>query len=342
METEMETDAAAAAADLSHLVIRPYAGEADLPDIVRVGNADMALDGVRERLTIDDVAPEYRHASDAFDASRDVLVAEIDGRVVGAVRVNWIDTTSGEREFRSGGSVAPEWRRKGIGRRLLHAAQAIMRERAAEHPTDRPLLMGMFVDGHQAGREALARTEGYAPARWFFEMERPRIDEDRPEIPPMPEGLELRPATRELAPAIWRADLEAFRDHWGGWDDSEASFLRWVESPEFQPELCVVAWDGDEVAGAVLNVIFAAENAELGLRRGWLESVFTRRPWRGRGLARALIARSIHLLAERGMDTAALGVDADNPSGALGLYESIGFVVAERGAAWQKPMEVPA
>jgi ribosomal protein S18 acetylase RimI-like enzyme len=92
----------------------------------------------------------------------------------------------------------------------------------------------------------------------------------------------------------------------------------------------------------VLNTIFAAENAELGLRRGWLESVFTRRPWRGRGLARALIARSIHLLAERGMDTAALGVDADNPSGALGLYESIGFVVADRGAAWQKPMEVSA
>jgi ribosomal protein S18 acetylase RimI-like enzyme len=57
-----------------------------------------------------------------------------------------------------------------------------------------------------------------------------------------------------------------------------------------------------------------------------------------RGLARALIARSLHLLAAEGLDTAALGVDADNPSGALGLYESFGFAVAERGAAWRKPM----
>ncbi|MDQ3346144.1 MAG: GNAT family N-acetyltransferase, partial [Chloroflexota bacterium] len=87
---------------------------------------------------------------------------------------------------------------------------------------------------------------------------------------------------------------------------------------------------------------FAEENDELGLRRGWLESVFTRRQWRGRGLARALIGRSINLLAERGMDTAALGVDADNPSGALGLYKSCCFVVTERGSAWRKPLEATA
>ena len=79
----------------------------------------------------------------------------------------------------------------------------------------------------------------------------------------------------------------------------------------------VVAFDGDEIAGAVLNVIYEEENEILGLRRGWLDSVFTRRAWRRRGLARALIVRSLHLLHERGMDRAALGVDADNPSGAL-------------------------
>ena len=43
---------------------------------------------------------------------------------------------------------------------------------------------------------------------------------------------------------------------------------------------------------------------------------------------------------ERGMDTAALGVDTDNPSGRLGLYESYSLMLAERGAAWRKPLEV--
>lgn len=114
---------------------------------------------------------------------------------------------------------------------------------------------------------------------------------------------------------------------------------RWIESSEFAPDLFVVAWDGDEIAGAVLNAIYAHENEELGMRRGWLDSVFTRRAWRGRGLARALIMRSLTMLRERGIETAALGVDADNPSGALRLYESCGFTVVERGTAWQRRLE---
>jgi mycothiol synthase len=90
----------------------------------------------------------------------------------------------------------------------------------------------------------------------------------------------------------------------------------------------------------VLNAIYSEENAALGIRRGWLDSVFTRRAWRRRGLARALIVRSLHLLRARGMEIAALGVDADNPSGALGLYESVGFAVTERLTTWRRPLEV--
>ena len=335
-----QTDTVASTADLDRLVLRPYAGEADLPEIVRVSNSDMALDGVRVVLTLDDVAPAYRIPSESFDAARDVLMAELDGAVVGTIRVDWVDNTDGTREYRSRGHVDAPWRRRGIGRRMLHAADELIRERAAKHDTDRPRVQGLWSDDRQVGRRALAESEGYAAVRWFFEMERPHIDVDRPDIPPMPAGLEVRPVTADDAAAIWAADHEAFRDHWGGWDESEASLRRWVESPEFQPELYVVAFDGDEIAGAVLNGIIAEENEQLGLRRGWLDSVFTRRAWRGRGLARALIGRSIHVLAERGMDTAALGVDADNPSGALGLYRSCGFEVVDGGAALQKPLEV--
>jgi ribosomal protein S18 acetylase RimI-like enzyme len=100
-----------------------------------------------------------------------------------------------------------------------------------------------------------------------------------------------------------------------------------------------VAWDGDEVAGAVINTIYAAENATAERKRGWLDSVFTRRAWRKRGIAAALIARSLHVLADRGVRVAVLGVDADNPSGALRLYESAGFHTTERGTAWRKPMD---
>ena len=101
----------------------------------------------------------------------------------------------------------------------------------------------------------------------------------------------------------------------------------------------MVAWDGDEIAGAVVNTISEHENRELNRARGLLDSVFVRRPWRSRGLAAALVARSLVVLRERGMTSAWLGVDADNPTGALRLYEKAGFGVHLRSTAYRKPME---
>lgn len=88
----------------------------------------------------------------------------------------------------------------------------------------------------------------------------------------------------------------------------------------------------------VLNYINAEENRVYGRRRGYTETICVRRPWRGRGLARALLARSLRMLQELGLSEAALTVDADSPSGALRLYKSMGFVVDRQSAVYRKPL----
>lgn len=336
----MKTDTAARAAEqVPGLVVRPYAGEADHPEIVRLQNAEWAADGIRGRVSVPEVAAWLRHPSEQFDPARDLRIAELDGRPVAVTWTDWIDTTDGLREYRSRGFVEPAARRHGVGRVLLEDNIRRLHEIAAGHDTDRPRFLGLPTAEGSVGAPMLARRHGYEPVRWFFHME-VAIDGEIPEPPPLPDGIEVRPVGPDDAPAIWTADHDAFRDHWGGFDDSEASFRRWVESPEFIPELFVVAYDGDEIAAAVLNAIYPEENEDLGIRRGWLDSVFTRRAWRRRGLARALIVRSLHLLRERGMEAAALGVDAENPSGALGLYEAVGFRTTERMTAWRRPLEL--
>jgi len=335
----MKTDATTRAAGIPGLVLRSYAGESDLPEMVRIQNAEWAADGLGYRETVAEQAAYFAHPSAQFDPARDAIVAEVDGVMVGHARSDWVDATDGVREYRSRGAVDPAWRRRGIGGVLLAEGERKLRLLAAAHHTDRPRVFGTWAQERNVGANLLAERSGYRPARWFFDMERHGLDRDLPEIRPLPEGIEIRPVTADQLRTIWDADVEAFRDHWGGGDESDEALQRFLDAPDNDPSIWVVAWDADEVVSACINVIYAHENAETGRRRGWLESVFTRRAWRKRGVAGVLIDRSFHALAERGMDTAALGVDADNPSGALHLYESHGFAITERGTAWRKPME---
>ena len=115
-----------------------------------------------------------------------------------------------------------------------------------------------------------------------------------------PTGIEFRPVEPDHHRAIFDAELEAFRDHWeharlrrGG--ASTALF----ERSELDTSLWVVAWDGDEIAGVVQNWIWAEENERLGVQRGWLEHISVRRPWRRRGLGRAITAESLRRLRTR-------------------------------------------
>jgi ribosomal protein S18 acetylase RimI-like enzyme len=156
----------------------------------------------------------------------------------------------------------------------------------------------------------------------------------------LPTGLEIRPVAAADHRQIWDADTEAFRDHWNSGERTDEDYASWFGKPELDTSLWRVAWDGNEVAGTVMTFIWPKENEVLGLKRGWLEHVSVRRPWRRRGLAAALIAESLHALRGAGMTEAALGVDAENPSGALRLYEKMGFVRERTGVSYRKELTV--
>ena len=110
---------------------------------------------------------------------------------------------------------------------------------------------------------------------------------------------------------------EAFRDHFGAMDASEASYQRWIDSPRMDPRGIIVAFDGQEVAAGVQAAITPGENEARGYRRGWTDPVFTRRAWRRRALAFACLGRALEVLRDWGMTSAQLGVDTENPNEAL-------------------------
>jgi ribosomal protein S18 acetylase RimI-like enzyme len=221
---------------------------------------------------------------------------------------------------------------------MLRHNEHRLRQIADGHPEDGPRLLEGWASDTEDHWGHLLKEEGYNPVRYGFSMVRPDLEEI-PELS-LPEGLEIRPVPSKQTRAIWRAAREAFRDHWGYSEDewSYEHWEEWQESPTYTPDLWQVAWAGDEVAGMVLNFINEKENEEYGRLRGYTETICVRRPWRRQGVAKALIANSLRVLKAQGMMEAALGVDADNPNGALHLYRSMGFQVVKEFTTYRKPM----
>jgi ribosomal protein S18 acetylase RimI-like enzyme len=220
---------------------------------------------------------------------------------------------------------------------MLSWSERRLAEIAATVPDDRPGQLFGSTYASDLGGKALLERNGWTAVARGYEMVRPNLD-NVPELA-LPDGLTVRAVTESERRKIWEAAREAFRDER---DEHEWSEEDWAQFPEELPDtsLWVIAFDGADVAGGILNSIDKAANNHHGRARGALSSVWTGARWRRRGLAKALIARSLNLLRERGMTSAYLGVDGANPNQAMDLYESMGFEAATSTIDWRKPLDV--
>jgi mycothiol synthase len=325
------------------LVVRRFRGERDYASIVAVSNASHVEDGIEETVIPEEVANDYT-PRDKFDPYTDMILVEVDGDLVGFSEVTWrMDLEENWQGWHTA-YLLPEWRRKGIGSAMLEWNESRLREIAAEQASNGndQRFFQVFSQDTAVGRNALIKGAGYEPVRFFYFMQRLDL-ENLPEAP-LPAGVRVRPVEAEHLRAIWDAKNEAFRDHWGYGQRSEEDFQRWQDDPYNDLSLWQVAWardeeDGEEhVAGMALNFIYPEDNARFGFLRGEVGTLGVMRAWRGRGLGRALLVRSIEVLRQRGMTEVVLEVDTDNLTGALRLYEGVGFRTLSQDTVYRKPI----
>ena len=323
------------APEISGLSFRHYLGEADWPQMLVLSNLVNKANKTDEVESMEQLSHNYTHLKNC-DPYKDAIVGEVNGEMVAFCRVWWAKETDGPYVYRMFGNIHPDWRRKGLGTALLAYCENRLQEVAEEneHPQDTPHFFESWSGNTIPNTTALLENQGYKPERYFFDMLRP-IDAPIPEAP-LPKGLEVRPFEESHNRPIFDAAEEAFRDHWGHIPSTEEDYQRFITDPDSKQELWKVAWDGDEVAGMVLNTIFEEENKEFNCKRGWTDPICVRRPWRRRGLARALIAESVKMFREMGYDETALGVDTKNANGALNLYKGMGYETKKTWISYRK------
>jgi mycothiol synthase len=177
----------------------------------------------------------------------------------------------------------------------------------------------------------LLESRGYRIIRHFYRM-RIQLDADVPE-PTWPEGTTVRSASSTDARPVYEAHQESFEDHWEATRMPFAEWEHWLMREGFDPSLWFTLEDGGEVAAISLC---REHEGEKGL--GWVSVLGVRKPWRRRGLGRALLLHSFREFQRRGFHAAALGVDAESLTGANRLYESAGMEVARRSDVYENEL----
>ena len=317
------------------LRFRGFAGKTDYPLMVNILEATTKADREERAIMLEDLQHDYAHLTNS-DPEKDMLFAEINGQTIAYSRVEWWqEEDPNHRIYSIIFNLVPEWRDQGIEEAMIGWCQRRLREVAEQHPQDSQRFFQTYSNGFKQAYNTLLESLGYTPARYFIAMSRPL--EDIPEAD-LPEGIEVRPVRKQDHRAVWDASMEAFRDHWGFSEPDDDDYESYKGSKYFQPELWQVAWDGEEIVSSVMNYIDEDYNKKYNKQRGWTEEITTRKPWRRRGIAKALIVRSMHMHQAKGMTEVALGVDTDNPNGALKLYQSLCYEKERTWITFRKDM----
>lgn len=275
----------------------------------------------------EDPAHDFEHGSVAvYDA----------GQMIAYCLLRAQDDPQGAHRMFQHGAVRPGSRGLGLGSRLFAwAERAAIRLHGEQHP-GLPLLLDGTCLARSAEAGALFAGHGYQPARWFHRMIRDLAGDLPPSRPPA--DVTVTPLLAPRSADARAVRNEAFRDHWGSTEMTPAAWDHFLSYAAFRPGCSFLAYLGGEPVSVVVGQEYDAHTAATGRRDLYIPLVGTRRSGRGQGIASALLARAMRAARDDGFATATLDVDADSPTGAVGLYQRLGFTPLDTWITHRKSM----
>jgi ribosomal protein S18 acetylase RimI-like enzyme len=311
----------------------------DIPEIWKLFQQVNRLEDGDHSETIDDLEREFDDpwSNPATDGR---VIRTLKGKIAAVARVFVNPQPRNEIVAFLDCEMTPKAREHGLETECL----AWLQERAVERldavakaQAGDPLPRLIRTDFGANARESVRLYEenGFRQVRSFFKMERD-LGQPIPDAP-LPDGLTLRTYGEDIDEPMRQAFNEAFGDHWGSQPVPAEEWHPFVmDGSSVRRDLTLVVMDGDDVVAFSLNRVKVLENERLKIQRGWIGSLGTRRKYRKRGIGSALIVESMRRFKAKGFDSVGLGVDAENLTGALALYERSGFKAYKTRSMFEK------
>jgi ribosomal protein S18 acetylase RimI-like enzyme len=188
---------------------------------------------------------------------------------------------------------------------------------------------------------------GYDKRRTWLQMTRPVDPGEATSLPGPREGVTIRrvethdnglPAAADLH-VVHEMLEKSFEDHFNSYRESFPEFVqRLREDPGHRWDHWWLAFVDGSPAGALVSTVLPENSA--GHEGSYVDYIGVHRDARGRGVAKALLHTVIADAAQRGRDRVGLEVDDDSPTGADGLYDSMGWKTDYVTESWFKQLLV--
>ena len=300
--------------------LRP-ATKLDLENIANLLTAVFSYDGIPIVQTATELEEEF--VAPCCTIENDVMVAQLEGKLIGVAYTYFLPSESKEERCYIFGGVLPEFRQQGVGEKLM--MWAIQHAESLLQSTGRTLPKYLRASVSQQNESA---------ARLFahFEMKAVRFEEDLiRDLVNLPE--ENKNPKYSIVPWDSARNEEArsvknlaFQDHWGSTPNSSELWLQMVNGSTARLDHSFFAVNQQqEIVGLLLTHRYESDDELLGKRIGWIDKLATLAEHRKQSIAKNLITHALHSYTEDGLTHAALSVDTQNPTGAYGLYASLGF-----------------
>jgi len=237
-----------------------------------------------------------------------------------------------------------------VAERLLAWADEAAARVGAERGLDvQQIDSGAFAD--DARQHRWLERAGFRQVRTWWQMTRPVTADEAALDADVKEGVRIRPVERQGTGMPSEEDLRtvhdilesAFEDHFNSHEETFDEFVfRLREDPGHRWDHWWIAElvDGDEPEPAGALVAAVSEGGDGKPDGSYVEYIGVLSNARGRGVAKSLLSTVIADAAERHRDRVGLEVDADSPTGADGLYVSMGWKTKYVTQSWHKDVRV--
>jgi len=308
---------------------------ADLRDIIDMTAAAVAIDRTEGPATEENLTQIFNILGENIGTNTLAVLGE-DGEIAALALVI---VRPGDEELLAilDGSVHVKHRGKGLGSYILSWMEHRAQEEWRVSGRNLPLVLRTSCADHLVDRINLFEQNGFQAARYAYKMRRDLAESILPVD--LPGGLRMVTWSKERDEQLRQAFNTAFKGSWGVPEIDEQLWPQiFTGIPKFRGDLSFLVLDRERIMGFCINWVDEAKNRQRNVKEGWIEAVGVIPERRGIGIASALLSHSMDEFKASGLEQAALDVDTQNPTGALRLYEKLGFIAVKRMIAFTKTL----